>query len=65
MANSDVRLRGSKESRNNLQDLRVALYGVVKSRDIDEGHHPPVESELLGDFDLGRIRLQTHSDPCV
>ena len=58
----DARLRGGQEECDHLQDLGIALRSVIESGGIDEGHHSPVESELFGDLDLGRARLQPYSD---
>ena len=65
MANADMDLRGGQESRDQLQNLGVALCSVVEPRGVDENYSLPIESELIRELDLGRARLQAHSDPQI
>ena len=58
----DVRLRGGQEKRDHLQNLGIALRGVIESRGIDEDHRSPLEGEFVGNLDLGSTRIQGHSD---
>ena len=52
--NVRVCLRGSQESRNHLQNVRIALRSVIESRGIDENDPSPVESKQIRTLDLGR-----------
>ena len=61
--NDDVHLHGSQESGDYLQNIRIALRGVIKSRGIDESYTTSVKSELVSELDLGCTRLQAHPDP--
>ena len=62
MANADVRLRRGQESCDKLQNVRIALRGVVEPRGIDENDLSSVKSEHVRELDLGRARLQVRSD---
>ena len=53
---ADVRLRGSQESCNDLENLRIALCSVAESWGVDEGYLFPIEIESIREFDLGCAR---------
>ena len=63
MNDDSMRLRSGQESSDHLQNIRIALRGVVKSRGIDESYTPSVKSELVCELDLGCTRPQAHPDP--
>ena len=60
--NADKCLRGGQEKSNHLQNIGIALCGIVESRGVDEGYRSPIKFELVGDLDLGGARFQALSD---
>jgi len=56
-------LRSGQEGSDILQDVRIALCGVVESWCIDEDHTSSIEVEFVRELDLSRAGPQVHPDP--
>ena len=56
-------LRLGQEGSDSLQYVRIALRGIVKSRRIDDGHTPPIETEFIRELDISCAGPQVHPDP--
>ena len=53
-----VDLRLGQESCDRVQDIDIALLGIVKSRGIDEGNRYPIQSKARGlDVDCARLQV--------
>lgn len=61
----DVYLRGGQESCDHLENIRVAFRSVIEPRGIDENHPSSIKDEFIRELDLGRTRVQVHSNPQV
>ena len=55
--------RSGQKSRDELQDIRITLCGVVESGGVDENDPSFIESERVPKLDLGRTRIQVLPNP--
>ena len=59
------RSHGGQESCDDLQNMHIVPWGVIESRNINEGHCSSIESKLVRKFDLSSTRVQAHSNSYV